>query len=272
MKPKTKFLLGAFSAALLTVGSASADTIIYQDQFGYGPVAPGTPINGQHPDTVDTGVDGGTPNAVWDAASQWVANGSGANSQASAQAIYSSGYLPFIPQTDQIYTLSASLSGDRDENVYLGFTQNNNPNSNWLDNQALFAPPVVNPGPFVQFVSDTGDLNVYPGPASQNAPAASESEGSSSNGTYFIVLDTSAPNWTYSVTGPGFSTGPLTFPNGNPTINYVGIGDYSDAGTSFANVDHFTLSVAPEPSTYMLLGLGILALFFMSRRCASRKN
>ena len=35
---KTKILLSAFSAVLLTVGSASAQTVIYYDQFGYGSV------------------------------------------------------------------------------------------------------------------------------------------------------------------------------------------------------------------------------------------
>jgi hypothetical protein len=264
-------LLYTTVALLAFAGSASAQTVIYYDQFGYGSVTP-TEINGQQPDIVDTGVDGGTPGAVWDAASQWVANGTAPNSQATAVSQYANAFLPFTPLPDMVYTLSASLAGGRDDEVDLGFTEYATLSSNFVNPDAFTEePPELNAGPFIQLVHDAGEIDVYPGPGYTDGPVVVGSEPDSPAGLYSIVLDTEGTDWTYSVTGPdGFSTGVLTFPNGNPTIGYVAIGNFDDDGVDSGSVDDFELSVAPEPSTYMLLGLGGLALFFVNRFRASR--
>src|SRR5271170_1372712 len=106
---KKTFLLTAVGLFAF-VGSASAQTVIYYDQFTYVP----NQLSGEMPDTVDTGGYGGTPNAVWIAPSQWVAIDTGSSPPTEANtgnAQYANAYLPFTPENGEIYVLSASLAG-----------------------------------------------------------------------------------------------------------------------------------------------------------------
>jgi hypothetical protein len=114
--------------------------------------------------------------------------------------------------------------------------------------------------------SDFNDeVDAFSGPGYINP---SGSGTGTQEGTYTITLNTETTFWTYSVTGPGISTGTVAFTI-NPTINYVGFGSWSPDSLETGTVDHFTLTTCrttPEPSTYLLLGLGGLVTVIVSRR------
>lgn len=288
---KSRYLISIVLLAFAC--NASAQVTIYKDNFDRGTgTYPTDELNGTKPSPTDTGGYGGTFGATWIAASQWVTDANGAATDplhpfvppvtgpvAVATSLGANAFLPFSPISGQIYTLSASLQGTSDQFVALGFSQED-PVSPQFSNppQAFTGPPEVNAGPFVLLQgSDPQDtsggsppspgdtLTVFGGPAEQNEAGSTIGV---QGGTYVITLNTKSTVWTYSVTGPGImgSIDGNYASTGNPTINFVGFGTYTIDSFESGAIDDFELTAIPEPSTYMLFGLGGLVLLIASRR------
>jgi len=263
-----KTLLLTSAVLLAFAGSASAQVILYQDSFTGG--SPSTPagLNGSTPTTDNLDINGnlllpsGTA-ATWLADGAWATNGSSATVSTSAA---SNAFLPFTPTLGDDYTLSATLSTSGLDWLALGFTSATSGTNFFYNN-----PGAPNPAPWMLLgTGSTPGVGVYSSGLTQAA------SGTAFQGdTFTFALNTfvnPATPWTYSLTatGPGI-TGTLTLiSNGtyatNPTINYVGMG----AAVANGTVTDFTLTdtsvAAPEPSTYMFLGLGGLALLLVGRR------
>ena len=211
--------LSAGTAALAFAGPAGAASaaVVYQDNFN----RTGS-LNASTPSPTDTG------SATW-AAGDSITTTTASGGYASLTSTSSMAYLPFTPVSGNIYTLTASL------NPATGAT------TNWL----AF-------GFFPQNVSSVGSA---PDAAASVMVLERDNRGSqvfngdgksvdgpkSPNGTGYtkwtIVLNTTRPDWTVSISEVGVSgeANFKTFTYGgstaNPTINTVGFGTNALAGT-----------------------------------------
>ncbi len=266
-------------AAVACIGlasTASASTIIYQDNFGG---TSSTPLNGATPTT-----DNGT-------SSTWTATTNGTNSSfydngsaSETSAAGALGYLNFMPVSGYIYTLSATLSLPTSS----ADTNSNETNWNWFavgyassvdtSSGATFnSGSSPNPYAWVQVYAPFDNLGFagegFEGPnSSTSGQAFSTPSGQSDTAQQIsIVLNTGASTWTYQFFDDGTAVSSVESFSSNPAITAVGLclqgsPDWSSPVTG--NVSNFSLtsSPVPEPATLGLVAVGGLGLSLLKRR------
>lgn len=255
------------SAAMIAATSAFASTIIYSDDFS-GSAA--TNLNGLAPD-VRSGTDGGSASATWTSyQTNFHADGSvaGVNTGTAGQAIEA--YLPFTPNTGNIYTLTIDLNPGNSASVNwmaVGFTNN------------LATTNSFSYGGNASWViySQRGDGSAKSSGNTNFSTGATfgSNTGVSDPMRVTITLDTTAALWstTYSTFNLTTSTivGSSSFAyTTNPSITGIFIGSLLTTGT----VDNLQLSVAaiPEPSSFAFLAGGMaLVLAGCSRRVSGHR-
>lgn len=258
---KTALLIAAVLLAFAS--GAQAQIILYQDFAG--PAHAYVYLGGTYPDPDLLSTAGTTPPTP---PAKWSANGNAytyGNSAALSGNEFNTGgtaSLPFVPVAGTIYTLSANiaipvvLSGGA--YAALGFTS-----SAASPSTLLF--PSLGPEPYLQLGSSGGVQTNAAGASNTYTPSPTAGD------EYSIVLNTEAPDWTVSFYQGGIQLGTTqTYTSGNnPVINDVAIGaDAYDTGT-YSNFKLSQAATIPEPSTYMLLVLGGVTLWIVSRRRAS---
>jgi hypothetical protein len=229
---KSFFLAAACGAALAFTHIASAQTILFQDDFsGSGG------LNGTSPDITQPGV-------TWTAAVGYNANGTYATSAQSDTA-----YLSYTFQTGNIYTFTADLNTTGSSLIM--FIGSSDTNLFGMNNSVGFR------------LDDSADpnaqLHTFPngaGVANWDPPRGTVENGQTAQ----IVLNTTAAQWTVSFTYDGTSYGTFNYtPAVGPTVIGFGAGLF---GGGTGSIDNMTLSVVPEPSSLGLLGAlgGVLVL------------
>lgn len=247
--------IGAMTMLGMAASTASAG-IIYQDSFG------GTgALNGATP-TVDNG-----SSATWTAATQWSDSGYfNANTQGAGRA---TAQLGFTPTTGNVYTLSATVSLTSGANpaayLSLGFLSTSSStalNNGW--DSPTPTDPIAAPWVLVTIGDNAGTIYTGPGTQVNGTGFTTGQTGDLTNDTFELVLNTTAPTWTYQVYNEGTlvsGANPIQLPAGT-TINYVGMQGASAIGT----VSNFELSSVPEPATLGLMGVGAIGLLLIGRK------
>jgi hypothetical protein len=250
---RSRMLLTALAVLGCLVVAARADTTIYQDSFHRnidnhnGTFSP-APLAGSAPDVVNTGA------AVWASHSQWntVINTGGigyADLNSLPKGDYS-GFLPFVPQQGNVYTLSADFlmyADTRYEAGALGFAYavSGYPSS-IANNGTAWAVERVNSDYSVSLgrgyahygAGVYDDFRLY-----QNiSPPNPQSDWNDfALHTFSVVLDTRSQYWTMSASADGVTYASYDYTNAiapkNPGINYVGF-----SGTNALSVENFTLT------------------------------
>lgn len=209
-----------------TTASAPPSTggVIYEETFSDGnPEAPAA-LNGSTPDVT-------IGSAIW-TASQWQEDGTTATIQATGTSgTDHSAFLPFVPESGKIYTLSATMTvptgGAANGWVALGFAETaNTTGSFWANNTA----------PWILYRSDT-NVDSWLG---TGISIPSEDEGNHPvQATFAIVLNTEEPIWTAEWWIDGVSVrGPVAF-SSNPIINQVG---FARENGNSSKIDNFRLT------------------------------
>jgi hypothetical protein len=213
--------LGSVASAVEVLVAPPVTNIIYQDSFsGSGA------LNGRTPDTAGT--------QPWIAAANWTV-GSGV-ATATAAAGGADAYLPFIPSAGKVYTLSAYLN-DAGASAWLalGYTGADPTTGEWYN--------AADPVGWVLQSAGGGPDDYYIGPG-----LGATGQIGTGPATFATILDTRPTlpqNWTVSYQVNGVTELAATAIGTSPTINYVGLGEYSNDVVMASNL---ILSVTYAPT------------------------
>jgi autotransporter-associated beta strand protein len=208
----------------------AADTI-YQDSF----TGTGINLNGTIPDV-------SLNNNAWLAGANIKDNGTLTGGVFSAM-------LPFQPQPDTIYTLSATLNGqsttaNNNQWVGLGFTQlQPTLTARWLETGQPVAWAMSRTNTANMTDSSFLGFAASPGAATGGGAASTTTSADS----IIITLDTSTPDWTWTVDFNGDGVDRTTTLPVTPNINYVGL-TVSGTMANTSTVDDFLLTKVEIPS------------------------
>lgn len=165
----------------------------------------------------------------------WTTDGTEAvaNTTASANA-----YLPFVPQTNKLYTLSADIECTAGNWLAMGFANSANTGINWQNSpNSPVGWYLIRPN----FSANDNQVFVGAGTSGGSGTGFIPSEPHS----YTVILDTrpATPSaWTFTFVRDGTNIiGPTAFGGSGPSITHVGLGSF---GTSFGTVKNFKLTVS----------------------------
>lgn len=226
----------ALGLAIVLCSSAADGQVIYQDDFS----GSGNPLHGTTPDVSTTG-------ATWLSGSNLMDNGVVGAGTFTAQ-------LPFIPQPNLVYTLSADLNavsagGAANNNTWLalGFTlsESNNVEGRFLETSqpALWALSRSDTSPAAD--RDSSFLG-YGGGTTHTAGQVIDGDSSSAD-RIVITLDTTQSDWKWTVDfGGDGEIDRMETLSSVPSINYVAL---SNTGSTLggSTVDNFSLTYTGTP-------------------------
>lgn len=275
MKTPSELFLTIATAILIFspawLGSEAKAATLISDNFNSG--TSGDVLNATTPSTTVGG-------AAWTARtasdSAPVFNGSGGVSVpqdtfSSTSFIHlGSSHTDYFSINPGVYTLSMDVTlptGGTSSNVYidLGFTT-----------EYPSTSAVLTGNPMIRLRQD-GRALVYEGVGATNNLYTSAAGAYAAGSTFNLklVLDTSVAAWTLDAfvgatqldLNGGAAGNTFAFTTNPTTLNGVGFGTYGNqAGVGDATVDNFQLSVVPEPSSALLLGIGATVLGLIRRR------
>lgn len=259
MNTKTAFSLAA--AAALTAGSAQASIVLYSTDFTIGTgLLNGKVVDTSGATTAQHAQYGTTENEAWTAGSLFQADGTydGVSNSSTTRL---SATLSFTPQNGYVYELSytSNFANGTNGNGWHagGFFAANNYTANVLADGAgsVWGLTGTNQTLFL-------DLN---GGNNDRVGTNVIVNGSTTPTTLTFILDTTGGTGDWSAEWFVNGTSHRTVADLNAVqIKSVGIGAlYFEAGT--AAFQSFELSVIPEPSSTMLIGLGGLMLALRRR-------
>ncbi|HEY1790944.1 MAG TPA: hypothetical protein VGJ73_22540, partial [Verrucomicrobiae bacterium] len=253
MKTTTKWLVAGIMAVLCSsiahaqisyTNSLFGSTLIYSNAFN------GAAVNiSNTPPNYINAVFGGSNNAVWlDAlgasdTNVFYANGNVGTSQGDSI------ILPFAPQSNHVYTLTAtvSFSGNPGNWVGAGWAQNYAiPGTN----NARFADSGVNGYDFSILTESSGNVQSFAGPHATLGFFNQSSFFTAGVGTHMLtqILDTTSNKWVIAAFVDGVQAGTNDTPfSSNPALHAIGITQnvFPSAGDqAFVHWDSFTLSAA----------------------------
>lgn len=256
MKPTSKHATqAAFLGLVISFATAPAATI-YSETFSDGSVGTPSLLDGSTPDVTTGG-------ATW-SASLWEENGSTARITSAVDfGTDDSAFLPFTPGAGNVYTLSATATvpvGGSGSWVALGFAD-----TNITSGQPFWANGTA-PWMLYRQSSEVTSFAESLGTAPNNDLGVDTNNVIAGNyatsADLTIVLDTTGTAWTAEWLVDGSPVRSETYGT-NPSINFVG---FARENGESSDIDNFTLTVIPEPSSVALLGLGGLALLRRRRR------
>ncbi len=270
---------GLFVAAPLASSASAA--ILYSDNFSG---SHSTALNGSAPANFDNtgGELGASP--LWisgTTSADFHADGTVATTGVSASA-----YLPFIPNTGEIYQLSATLNETDGSNRWLalGFAQRPVTASSprWADVNPTTGPQPVawllhRGGGYVTTGSSLVLDQTFLGPATASSANITDPVGSltATPVDVLLILDTSAPLWSVTWemrnhnTGGAFTTVRTASFTTNPTINYIGFTAINAPTTGQISNLQLQATPVPEPTSCItLLGLTSAGALRLRRRPA----
>lgn len=224
-------IAAACLAVVLIAANAPAAVIYFDDFSGSGD----TSLNGTTPDTRP-----GTE--TWLSSANWRADGSKVVTNSGAA------FLPFVPASGKIYTLSADVNrtGTGQDWLAIGFAGTAN-TGNFVSST---------PYTWMLLRGDRGEGGIQTFLGGGTAQSMNHF-GPSGTVNLKVILDTTTPLWSaqwYANDTPLRTTSFTT----NPTISHVAFGGHSNG---VGTVDNLTLSVVPEPGAAgLLFGAGLLAL------------
>ncbi len=257
-------------AVLVVLGSlvaaAQADTVLYQDTFTSNA---GTTLSA-HPLDVTSSQYGATASAPWTASSYWQVNAVNDNAYVNSSSVIANAWLPLTPQAGCVYTLSAGLylmgyDWEGGDYLALGFAYGA---TGLPSTGASFYGAAKNWMVFHNL--DDGEDNTFKvGTCMETASGWEDGDitysgtletGYESYHTFEMTLDTTGASWTatYSMDGDDYGSKTYLGPGGGgvPNITAVGLG----IGGKYCQVDNFSLTVVPEPSSLALLVAGLVGL------------
>ncbi|MDF3129122.1 PEP-CTERM sorting domain-containing protein [Kiritimatiellaeota bacterium B1221] len=244
-----KCVFVGFALFALMVSKVSAEVLYSEDFEGTGD------LHGTTPD-VRTGNFGTDASATWQARTGPSFSATGGIPSGNK----GSALLAFTPVTGQLYELSVDIRGtsssvDNDDKwLGVGFSQNADLTRDMSANRGYAWMSIVSD-------PDLGQGNRYGGSNGSNSDAFTFSR-TETWVNLKVLLDTRDTNWSASWYVDDVKvTDTFTYTT-NPTINWVG---YSVQQNSKGVYDNFQLSVIPEPSSLMLVGLALPLLFFFRR-------
>lgn len=239
----------ALAALILTLASAAtAQTVIYSDTFGG---SGGDDLNGTTPQVSEGGASwvSGTGSVAWKADGSVTGSGE------------SNAFLPFVPETGRIYTLTATLNptaaAGTGDWLAIGFT-----------GTAAVADGfhLLQTAPWMLARVDRGDggIETFLGPNT----AYSEDHVSLPDALGLkVVLDTSQSDWKVQWWLGDTLLRTANYDGSNPDINFVGLGKFGDAEGTVSSFSLSSSSAVPEPGTWALLaGAGALGWVGWRRR------
>src|SRR3954451_9801701 len=223
-------LIVAFVLVFVYSTATNADTV-YQDTF----TGTGISLNGTVPDV-------SLNNNAWLSSTAIKDNGTLTGGVFTA-------LLPFVPQPDTIYTLSAKLNAlsttaGNNQWIGLGFTQLQPPlTARWLEAGQPVAWALSRTNTGTQ--TDTSFLGLAASPGS----ATGGTVASTTTSADFIVmtLNTSTPDWTWTVDFNGDGVDRKSTLTVTPNINFVGL-TISGTMANTSTVDDFLLTKVDVPS------------------------
>ncbi len=239
-------------AMALFAGPTQAEMILYSnDAFS------GSSSANLHGTTPSTTIDGNTWTA-WDGATgAWKADGSIPPGSTTHGA-----FLPFVPESGLIYTLSATLDRPAGGSgggrwAAIGFTA--------ADTTSTFFGSPNNASPWMLYRPDlvnNTSISSFTGPGTDGSATHGNRSGQQ---TLKIVLNTEQPQWTAEWFVSGAGDDPVrthTFGT-NPTITHIALGRSNGVGANFSS---FSLTYIPEPGTGLLALIAVAGLLLVRRR------
>lgn len=236
--PLTSVVFGLITA----LASTSFATVLYDDQFTRGTAETPLALHGTSPTTYDSSL----PAHSYLASTSWTSDGSVASVSSGSV----SAFLPTTISTGYVYTLSLTLDlSTTDANFFgFGFTSTNLYNSTILSSLPL---------------GSAGLLFRGNGEVVSRADSTILATGHTGETTLSLILDTTETAWTLNYEINGTAVGATYTFTTNPTISYIGFGNFS---TARGYVDDFTLTVVPEPAVLHLSLASAFAFLFLKRR------
>ncbi len=241
--------VGLFVLMLSLFTLAPADLVVFFDDFSG---ANNVNLSGTAPST--------RPGSeIWDANNEWKADGT-YTLEENSPARNRRAFLPFSSfSTPDLYTLSATISSVENVNTSIGLIKGTPSTTDSASNTfALFLSLDGRDG-FAGQARARGDHGF-----GNQQVASSFTYGEAT--TLNLQLDTRGDTWTASFwVNDGDPTTPIELDDAFKT-SFTGVGFHAaKANTTFDPntqiiVDDFTLTVIPEPGTFMLLGIGFVAI------------
>jgi hypothetical protein len=233
--------------ALAFASALAGQTVIYSDTFaGSG----SDDLNGTTPGVSD----GGASWVSGTGSSAWKADGSVTGF------VESNAFLPFTPEAGRIYTLTATVNPTAAEStgdwLAIGFSGTSAVSDGFQDVQsAAWMLARVDRG--------DGGIQTFLGP---NTDSGADHTSLPDALGLKVVLDTSQSNWRVQWWLGDTLLRSANYDGSNPSIAFVGIGKFGEAGGTVSNFSLSSASPVPEPGTWALLAGGGVLLWAAWRR------
>ncbi len=272
----------AVGTGLFTAANAQAATI-YQDSFNRT-----GGLNGSSP-TIDTGGFGGTAGATWSAINfdtgagdtGWATSTTGGgqltySGNPSSPAYDATAWLPFTPQSGEVYTAQATIVGNA----------NGGSASNWwgffFDNSSSGLFGAVDYPWMLDRIDPSTSTHIDAAftaggvKGSVNGPTAGSTTSTSDTTVNTMILNTTGSAWTVQfawndLTNPADSvTTAVETLSANPTTdNLIG---FAEIPPATGTITDFSLTAVPEPATLGLFVIGGVGLLLIGRKRAAHRS